>query len=195
RKQVQSLDPNLAVEAVNCLYPESTRILEPWCRAGNTVVLMGSSGSGKSTLTNTLLGEELQDTWEIRENDSKGRHTTSRRTLFPMPNGALILDTPGIRELQLTDCEEGVHTTFSDIEELTYQCRFSDCSHGNEPGCAVRQSLENGQLDARRLTNYLKLLREQAQNTASLHEKRSHEKSLGKIYRRAQEEARRKKSH
>lgn len=191
--QVQQLDPQLAVVAVNCLDPVSTKSLEKWCTPGSTVVLLGSSGSGKSTLTNTLLDEEIQDTWDIRENDSKGRHTTSRRTLFPMVNGALLLDTPGMRELQLADCEEGIHATFSDIEELTFHCKFTNCSHGNEPGCAIRAALESGELDARRVTNYLKLLREQFQNTASLHEKRSHEKSLGKIYRRAQEESRRKK--
>lgn len=191
--QVRELDPALAVECVNCLNADSTRVLEDWCQPGNTVVLMGSSGSGKSTLTNTLLGEEIQETWEIRENDAKGRHTTTRRTLFPMPNGALILDTPGMRELQLADCEEGVQATFADIEALAARCKFNDCAHESEPGCAVRAAVESGELDPRRLTNYLKLLKEQAFNRASLYERRSHDKSLGKMYRRVQEEARLKK--
>lgn len=192
-QQVRELDPALAVIAVNCLDPESTRGLEDWCSPGVTVVLMGSSGSGKSTLTNTLLDEEIQDTWEIRENDAKGRHTTSRRTLFPMRNGALILDTPGMRELQLADCEDGVNATFADIESLSLQCKFNDCSHGNEPGCAVREALEKGELDPRRVKNYEKLLREQANNRATLYEKRSHDKAFGKMIRRTQEEARLKK--
>ncbi|WFB34658.1 ribosome small subunit-dependent GTPase A [Kiritimatiellota bacterium B12222] len=192
--EVQKLDPALAVEAVNCLDEESTRHLSTWCKPGTTVVLMGSSGSGKSTLTNTLLEEEIQDTWEIRENDAKGRHTTSRRTLFPMPNGALILDTPGMRELQLADCADGVNATFADIEALSLECKFTNCGHTNEPGCAVRHALEHGEVDPRRVTNFQKLLKEQAHNRATLYERRSHDKSLGKTYRRAQEEARLKKS-
>ncbi len=192
-REVQELDPNLAVEAVNCLEVESTRRLHEWCSPGTTVVLMGSSGSGKSTLTNTLLGEEIQDTWEIRENDAKGRHTTTRRTLLPMPNGALILDTPGMRELQLADCEAGVNATFADIEAISLECKFNDCSHSSEPGCAIRDALESGELDPRRIKNYLKLMSEQAHNRATLYERRSHEKAFGKKIRRAQEEARLKK--
>ncbi|MDF3130216.1 ribosome small subunit-dependent GTPase A [Kiritimatiellaeota bacterium B1221] len=192
-RDVQALDPQLAVLAVNCLEEESTQILHDWCTPGATVVLMGSSGSGKSTLTNTLMGEEIQDTWEIRENDAKGRHTTTRRTLFPMSSGALILDTPGMRELQLADCEAGVNATFADIEAISAECKFNDCNHDTEPGCAIREALETGELDPRRVKNYLKLMREQAHNRATLYERKSHEKAFGKKVRRAQEEARLKK--
>ena len=184
RKEVQRLDQLLCVETVNCLDRESVGKLLPWCGPGKTIVLLGSSGSGKSTLTNSLLGVRLQQTGEIREDDAKGRHTTTRRSLLQMPGGALMLDTPGMRELQLADCEEGVAATFSDIESLAEACRFADCRHGQEPGCAVRNAIESEQLDERRFQNYCKLMREQAMNSASLAERRSSDRQLGKFYKR-----------
>ncbi len=116
--QVQQLSATLWVEAVNALDPASVAALQPWCAKGRTVAFIGSSGVGKSTLTNTLLGVETQQTGGIREDDSKGRHTTTARSVHMIPDGALIIDTPGMRELQLADCREGVSETFAEIETL-----------------------------------------------------------------------------
>ncbi|MCW8906850.1 MAG: ribosome small subunit-dependent GTPase A [Sedimenticola sp.] len=189
REAVQKLDSLLSIELVNGLDPASTVRLRPWCQPGNSVVLLGSSGAGKSTLGNSLLGETLQATGTIREDDARGRHTTTRRSLLRMANGALLLDTPGMRELQLGDCENGVAATFSDIEQLATHCRFGDCQHLQEPGCAVRKALEEGRLEARRLDNYHKLLREQALNRASLAERRAGDRELGRFYKRTQRES------
>ncbi|GJL83421.1 MAG: putative ribosome biogenesis GTPase RsgA 2 [marine bacterium B5-7] len=186
--QVQALDCLLNVEMVNCLESSSVSVLLPWCQQGQTVVMLGSSGSGKSTLSNTLMGEEVQATREIREGDAKGRHTTTRRSLLSMPCGAMLLDTPGMREVQLTGCEEGVYATFADIENLSEHCRFDDCRHGAEPGCAVQHALEVGELDKRRFTNYCKLIREQALNEGSLVDRRAKDREMGMLYKRVQQE-------
>jgi len=135
--------------------------LEPLLRPGKTLAMLGSSGVGKSTLANRLLGDARQDVQEVRESDSRGRHTTTARQLFVLPGGALLMDTPGLRELQLWDAKEGVAQAFADIDELAEQCRFSDCRHEGEPGCAVQAALEAGTLDAARLENRRKLEREQ----------------------------------
>ncbi|MBT5330202.1 MAG: ribosome small subunit-dependent GTPase A [Porticoccaceae bacterium] len=187
REQVQQLDSQLCVEMVNGKDSDSTKALLPWCRSGQTVVALGSSGAGKSTLTNSLVGEQIQATAEIREDDEKGRHTTTHRSLLSIPGGAMIIDTPGMRELQLADCEAGVSTTFADIEELAIQCRFSDCQHQSEPGCAVQAALRAEELDQRRFDNYGKLLREQELNAASIAERRAAGKNLGKLYKSAKE--------
>jgi ribosome biogenesis GTPase len=135
--------------------------LEPFLAPGQTVVLLGSSGVGKSTLVNRLVGEDLQAVRPVRGSDSKGRHTTTTRQLVPLPCGAMIIDTPGLRELQLWDAADGFSETFADIDALAAECRFRDCRHGNEPGCAVRAALEAGKLEEGRLENRRKLEREQ----------------------------------
>ena len=178
------LNPAIAVEAINGLNAESVSTLAPWLTPGKTICVLGSSGVGKSTLVNTLLGEAQQETKSIREDDAKGRHTTTRRSLIPLETGALILDTPGMREIQLTDCKDGIEETFADIQALAATCRYHDCQHIEEPGCAVRQAVEAGELDERRLDNYLKLLREEAFNSANMAERRAKDKSLGKYYKR-----------
>lgn len=193
RQQVQSLDPFLMIETVNALEIDSLQGLQSWCSVGQTVAFMGSSGVGKSTLVNTLMKSQTQTTGGIREDDSKGRHTTTSRSMHKMPNGGLLLDTPGMREIQLTASEDGLSETFSDVETLISQCRFADCQHTNEPGCAVRSALESGELDERRVDNYFKLQREQARNSASLAEKRTKDKALGKLYRSVQSESRHRK--
>lgn len=192
---VQGLDRRLCVVSVNGLDSDSAAALLPWCRPGQTVALLGSSGAGKSTLSNTLLGEDMQLTQGIREGDAKGRHTTTRRSLMQLPGGALILDTPGMRELQLADCEEGVAATFADIEELARRCRFGDCGHDSEPGCAVSAAIDSGQLEERRLQNYRKLLREQAFNSASLAQRKVSSRATGRYYKRVQREARKLKEN
>jgi ribosome biogenesis GTPase / thiamine phosphate phosphatase len=128
---------------------------------GQTFVLLGSSGVGKSTIANRLLGESRQEVQPVRDGDSRGRHTTTARELFVLPGGALLMDTPGLRELQLWDAEEGLAEVFADIDSLAAQCRFGDCKHEAEPGCAVRAALNAGTLDEARLESRRKLLREQ----------------------------------
>ena len=124
---------------------------------GRTVALLGPSGAGKSTLVNRLAGQELAATGEVRATDHKGRHTTTRRALFQVPGGALLLDTPGLRELRIWDLGEGLASAFPDVDALAAACRFRDCAHEAEPGCAVRQAVADGQLDEDRLTSFRKL--------------------------------------
>ncbi|HZZ88648.1 MAG TPA: ribosome small subunit-dependent GTPase A [Caulobacteraceae bacterium] len=151
--------PVLAVSAVT---GEGMEALAALLKLGETAVLVGSSGVGKSSLVNALAGERLMDTGGIREDDARGRHTTTHRELIRLPSGALILDTPGMRELGLLDADEGLTATFEDIEDIAGSCRFSDCRHGNEPGCAVREALETGELDPGRWKSFVKLQRELA---------------------------------
>jgi ribosome biogenesis GTPase / thiamine phosphate phosphatase len=147
------------VHAVSSVSGEGLEALEPHLVPGRTVALLGSSGVGKSTLANRLLGEELLGTAEIRS-DGRGRHTTTHRELVRLPGGALLLDTPGMRQLQLWADESALDETFADVAELARECRFSDCAHGNEPGCAVRAALGDGTLPQVRWDSYRKLQRE-----------------------------------
>jgi ribosome biogenesis GTPase len=128
---------------------------------GQTLVMLGSSGVGKSTLTNRLLGQSIQKVNDVRANDSRGRHTTTTRELFALPGGALLIDTPGLRELQLWNGEEGLAHAFADIHLLAARCRFKDCRHETEPGCAVQAAVHAGTLNLARLENQRKLIREQ----------------------------------
>jgi len=147
----------MAAVAVNAKDRASVAALDPWLKPGRTAVLVGSSGAGKSTLTNTLLGVEKMKTGEVRESDARGRHTTTYRTLIPLPSGTCLIDTPGMRELKPTGEEDLADGGFADIQALADQCRFRDCRHAREPGCAVRAAIEGGTLDAKRFANYLKL--------------------------------------
>lgn len=128
---------------------------------GKTVIFLGSSGVGKSSLVNALVGEEVMAVNDIREDDSKGRHTTTHRQMIFMPGGAIVIDTPGLRELGVVwEAEEGIAETFADVEDFMGRCRFSDCTHQNEPGCAVREAVEQGILSKERMERYLKLVKE-----------------------------------
>ncbi|HLY81177.1 MAG TPA: ribosome small subunit-dependent GTPase A, partial [Caulobacteraceae bacterium] len=154
--------PVLPVSAVT---GEGMAALAAWLKPGETAVLVGSSGVGKSSLVNALAGETLMATAAIREDDAHGRHTTTHRELIRLPPnamvpGALILDTPGMRELGLLDADEGLSATFDDVEEIAAGCRFNDCHHGNEPGCAVRAALDSGELDPGRWKSFVKLQKE-----------------------------------
>jgi len=155
--------------------------------SGKTYAFIGSSGVGKSTLINALIGESVLRTSEIRENDDKGRHTTTHRELIRLNNGAFVIDTPGMRELGIVNSEEGVETAFSDIEELISQCRFSDCSHTNEPGCRVLSAITEGSLSADRWNSYQKLITENLYNTNEseyLKAKKAKFKEIAKINRK-----------
>ncbi len=163
---VKAVSGGAAVLALSATEGTGCRALAPWLKRGRTVALLGPSGAGKSTLVNRLMREEVQDVREVRESDSKGRHTTTRRELFSTPSGVLIIDTPGLRELQLWKAD--VDDAFPDIADLAVQCRFSNCGHESEPGCAIRAALESGTLAAERWQSYLKLGAERAEMRAHL---------------------------
>jgi ribosome biogenesis GTPase / thiamine phosphate phosphatase len=148
---------NVPVHALSPKYNEGLEQVSQYLTPGRTGALLGSSGVGKSTIVNRLVGSEVQRTQEVRETDSKGRHTTSHRELVRLPNGGLLIDTPGMRELQLWDASDGVRETFDDIEALAPSCHFTDCSHRDEPRCAVKAAVDEGRLPAARLESYLKL--------------------------------------
>jgi ribosome biogenesis GTPase / thiamine phosphate phosphatase len=162
------LPAHLDVLAINAKSSDDIAPLRAYVRHGDTAVLVGSSGAGKSTLTNTLLGRERQATSAVREHDSRGRHTTVHRSLLALPDGGCLIDTPGMRELKLTGEEDVVAATFTDIDALAQNCRFADCRHGNEPGCAVRAALESGVLDSARWESFCKLRDELAAASDSL---------------------------
>ena len=184
-EQAQTISKEIAVLTLNARSEEPRERLAPWCKPGQTVAFLGSSGVGKSTLTNALSGTESAATQAIREDDSKGRHTTSHRQLHILPDGCAVLDTPGVRELQLTDAEAGVAEVFSDLDELAARCRFNDCGHLSEPGCAVQAALKAGEISEARLTRWRKLLAEDRHNTASLAQRRSKDKAFGKMVKQA----------
>ena len=187
--RVAQIAPALAVEAVNALDPGDVARLLAWCGPGETLALVGSSGVGKSTLINGLAGAG-QATRGIREDDAKGRHVTSARSLHRMPSGAWLIDTPGMRALRLHDAAEGIDEVFADIADLAAACRFADCAHATEPGCAVRAAIEAGSLDPDRLARWRKLQREDARNTASIAEQRRQSRATGRLYRAIQGEKR-----
>ena len=189
RQQAMQLKSGLIVETVDARDPEQVTSLADWCRHGQTVALVGSSGVGKSTLAMTMGAGSLA-TQSIREDDSKGRHTTTARCLHRLNAGGLLLDTPGMRELQLADCEEGVAEVVDEIVTLSAQCRFSDCLHQGEPGCAVQAAIDAGELDLRRLKSFAKLQSEQARNARSLREQRHESRKLGKFYKSVQKSKR-----
>jgi len=176
---------SVAVECVNTLDASALDGIRAWCTPGHTIALVGSSGVGKSTLLNSLAGSQKQATGGIRESDSSGRHTTSHRSLHLLPNGALLLDSPGMRELKIVDAEQGVTEMFGDVGDLGLKCRFNDCSHEDEPGCAVQAAITAGALDERRLHNYRKLLREQARHTDTIAEQRHRNRQFAKRVKHA----------
>ena len=159
--EVESVAFGAPVHAISNVTGEGLEELSAYLRPGVTAALLGSSGVGKSTLVNTLAGEDILETREIRD-DGRGRHTTTRRELVQLPGGGLVIDTPGMREVQLWIAEEGLEEAFSDVTELFEHCRFSDCAHESEPGCAVKEALANGTLSPERWESYLKLQRELA---------------------------------
>ena len=171
--RARAVVPGIPVETVNALVPASLDGLRAWIQPGTTIALVGSSGVGKSTLVNTLSADSRAQTAAIRDDDAKGRHTTTFRSLHRLPNGGLLIDVPGMRELKIAEVDASLRTVFGEIEALAEKCRFKNCSHDSEPGCAVREALESGEIDIRRWNNYRKLLKENAQRNRSLAEQRA----------------------
>jgi len=186
--QAKELLANLDVVSVNAKSSTSVELLLPWCNKGQTVAFLGSSGVGKSTLINTLTGGTEIATQSVREIDAKGRHTTTSRELHLLSTGGLLMDTPGMRELQLTDVQTGVEEVFADITELALTCRFRDCQHKSEPGCAITGAIKSGDLDKTRLQRWEKLAEEDQQNTASLAKRHAREKPSTKLSKRGKQD-------
>lgn len=179
QRDAAALQRDLVVLTLNPRSVSAAEVLSPWCGAGKTVALVGSSGVGKSTLVNTLAGagqDVPQETGGVREHDSKGRHTTTSRSLHAIAGGGWIIDTPGMRSLHVGDSAYGIETLYSEITELAPQCRFSDCTHAHEPGCAVQAAVASGAMDGERLARWRKLSDENRHNTTVLSGPRGNKK-------------------
>jgi ribosome biogenesis GTPase / thiamine phosphate phosphatase len=193
--EVSAVAEGVPAHAISTRRGDGLGDLQQYFGEGQTVTLIGSSGVGKSTLINCLLGAARQQVKEVREHDERGQHATRHRELILLPGGGLVMDTPGMREIQLWEAEEGVERVFDDIEELAARCRFTDCGHRSEPGCAVRESIERGELDEARLQSYEKL-QEELRRLAARQDKRvqmAEKQKWKKLSRAASERARMKR--
>lgn len=188
--QAQDLGRDLQVLALNAKDLSETAKLAPWTGKGQTIALVGSSGVGKTTLTNALTGED-RATQDIREDDARGRHTTTGRSLHRLPTGGWLIDTPGMRGLGVADVVDGINATFAEISELEPLCKFRDCKHEGEPGCAVQAAIDRGEVSADRLKRFRKLRREDALATETIAQARERYRKLGKVYRSAQNKKKR----
>ncbi len=177
--QAKTISDLVPVVVLDARFDAAKSVLAPWCGRGQTVAFLGSSGVGKSTLTNALTEAQVMETRGIREDDAKGRHTTTRRELHVIPSGCAVIDTPGMRELQLTDAGFGVAALFPDLYELSTKCRFRDCKHQTEPGCAVRAAEASGEVDPERLARWEKLDAEEKANAHVLAVRKSTDKTGG----------------
>ncbi|WP_240611110.1 ribosome small subunit-dependent GTPase A [Oceaniglobus ichthyenteri] len=182
---------DMPVEALNARDPGAVSILTRWLGTGRTGALLGSSGVGKTTLLNALTNQSGA-TDGIREDDAKGRHTTTARGLFPAKGGSWLVDTPGMRAIRLSDVSDGIDVVFGDLVELAGHCKFNDCAHQTEPGCAIQAAIATGAIDADRLERWRKLAKEEEQNTTSIHESRRRDRSLQKTYREGKARRQRK---
>jgi ribosome biogenesis GTPase len=162
--RVRELSDKVRVHAVSAIHGTGMDALKEYLTPGVTIALVGSSGAGKSTLVNTLAGKDIMRTSGIRESDSKGRHTTTSRKLFVLDHQVTVIDTPGMRELGMDQAQDGIDNTFDDIAELSTRCRFSDCRHESEPGCAIRKAIEEGILTQERYELYKSLHKENKNN-------------------------------
>jgi ribosome biogenesis GTPase len=181
--KAEKLLPGLLVEVLDARSADEVARLAPWCGQGQTVAFVGSSGVGKSTLVNTLTGSMSQATAAIREDDAHGRHTTTGRSLHRLAAGGWLLDTPGMRELQLADVAGGIEDVFADLVALAGDCRFADCRHESEPDCAVRSAIESGEIEAERLARYRKLANEERRNSEELWQRHARDRQFGRLVR------------
>lgn len=179
RAQAARLQRGLSVLTLDARSPDVAADLSPWCTPGRTVALVGSSGVGKTTLTNTLTGQ-TGTTGPIRESDARGRHTTTQRSMHALAGGAWLIDTPGMRSLGMADVAEGIDAVFAEVTDLLGQCRFRDCTHQHEPGCAIRLAISEGRLDEARLARWDKLKREDRQSRETPAEARERARRFGK---------------
>lgn len=180
-RQANRVQPGLEIVPFSNLEGRGVDAVRAIMKPGHTYCLLGSSGVGKTTLLNNLLGSQTLETREVRAKGGKGRHTTTRRALIMLAGGAMVIDTPGLRELGSIEADEGLEQVFDDIQGLAENCRFSDCSHTTELGCAVLEALQTGEVDEKRYQNFLRLTRETARNQMSYHEKRRQDKEFGKM--------------
>lgn len=187
-REVETIVDGIRVHAVSALLGIGMEELEEYFIPGKTICLMGSSGAGKSTLLNAITGEEVMKTNAIREYDSTGRHTTTHRQLIRLKNGVSVIDTPGMREIGMARTEDGIDQTFSDIIELESRCRFRNCRHDTEPGCAVKAAIERGELSPERLMLYQNLGAENSNNYAKMKEISKRAKALKKYNNRRPED-------
>jgi ribosome biogenesis GTPase len=184
--------PDIRVVSFSNLDSSGLDMVRQLLKAGETFCLLGSSGVGKTTLLNSLIGEEAFETRSIREKDSKGRHTTTRRQMTILDSGAILIDTPGMRELGAFGVEAGIDATFNEIAELAGECRFTDCSHTKEKGCAVLAAVQDGTIPEKRYNNYMKMVRESRHYSMSYVEKRSKDKDFGKMIKSVMKNHRKK---
>ncbi|MCJ7872470.1 MULTISPECIES: ribosome small subunit-dependent GTPase A [Roseobacteraceae] len=191
-RQAERLSPLVTALTVNAKDPEEANRLAPWCSKNQTLALIGSSGVGKTTLRNALTGENAE-TRDIRDDDARGRHTTTFRALRPTLAGGWLIDTPGMRELQLKDAADGIGAVFDDLEQLATQCRFNNCGHDSEPGCAITAAIKSGQVDRERIARWQKLLREDRHNSETLAQSRARGKAFAKSIKGAQAKGRHKR--
>lgn len=183
-EEVQSIAFGVSVHVISSKDSLGLEELDQYIIKGKTVAFLGSSGVGKSTLINLIIGEERLLTQEIREDDDKGKHTTTHRELILLPHGGVVIDTPGMREFHILDSSEGIENTFDDIEEIAFECKFNDCTHMKEPGCAVQRAIEEGRITKKRFDSYIKLKKEAAFIARKENKKAqaSHKKNMKKFF-------------
>lgn len=186
--QVERVAAGVNVHVVSAHTGQGLARLNAYLQPGKTVVFLGSSGVGKSSLVNALAGEEIMAVSAIREDDSKGRHTTTHRQLIRLKSGVMIIDTPGMRELGMWDVSEGLADAFADVEQLLGKCRFSDCEHNTEPGCAIKAAIAAGELDIQRWESYQKLKEESVDRDEMLRRKREWSKGVAKFSKQRKKE-------
>jgi len=193
-ERVKSVSAAVPIETVNALDQSTLSGLKAWVMKQSTVALVGSSGVGKSSILNSLMGHSIMETGPVRTQDSKGKHTTTYRALHRLADGGMLLDVPGMRELKVANITTALSKLFEDIEILAQSCRFRNCKHDQEQGCAVLKAIESGQLDKRRLQNHRKLRAEEARLSASLAEQHDQDRQFGKTIKAVLEEKRKSRS-